>query len=121
MGTFHDEPVIVMKADIGNRSLGWDVLPPGSKSYTFDGKNYPGFDLAEKKTDAKGNRYRPITLPTGMENWASPSTSTASQLPKRPAATTKAAAARAVPTSSATWRNKSPARKSPSPSKPSSA
>ncbi len=43
MGTFHDEPVIVLKADIGNRSLGWDILPPGSKGYTFEGKEYPGY------------------------------------------------------------------------------
>jgi len=43
MGTFHDEPVIVMKADIGNRSLGWDILPPGSESYEFEGKKYPGY------------------------------------------------------------------------------
>ena len=43
MATFHDEPVIVMKADIGNRSLGWDILPPGSERYTFEGKEYPGY------------------------------------------------------------------------------
>ncbi len=43
MGHFHDEPVIVMKADIGNRSLGWDILPPGSERYTFEGKEYPGY------------------------------------------------------------------------------
>ncbi|MGB1131333.1 MAG: sialate O-acetylesterase, partial [Haloferula sp.] len=43
MGEWHDEPVIVMKADIGNRSLGWDILPEGSKSYTHDGQNYPGY------------------------------------------------------------------------------
>lgn len=43
MGEFHDEPVIVMKADIGNRSLGWDILPPGTERYTFDGKTYPGY------------------------------------------------------------------------------
>ena len=43
MGHFHDEPVMVIKADIGNRSLGWDILPPGSKSYQFEGKNYPGY------------------------------------------------------------------------------
>lgn len=43
MGTFHDEPVIVMKADIGNRSLGWDILPPGSERYEFEGKTYPGY------------------------------------------------------------------------------
>lgn len=43
LGEYLNEPVIVMKADIGNRSLGWDILPPGSKSYTFDGKLYPGY------------------------------------------------------------------------------
>jgi len=30
MGHFHDEPVVLFKASIGNRSLGWDLLPPGS-------------------------------------------------------------------------------------------
>ncbi|HSP44341.1 MAG TPA: hypothetical protein VLO11_15820, partial [Luteolibacter sp.] len=43
MGEFHDEPVIVMKADIGNRSLGWDILPPGSERYVFEGKEQPGY------------------------------------------------------------------------------
>jgi hypothetical protein len=51
MGTFHDEPVIVMKADIGNRSLGWDILPPGSKSYTHEGKEQPGY---KEMLDANG-------------------------------------------------------------------
>ncbi len=36
MGTFHDEPVILIKADIGNRSLGWDILPPGTQRYTYE-------------------------------------------------------------------------------------
>jgi alpha-galactosidase len=56
MGTFHDEPVIVMKADIGNRSLGWDILPPGSQSYEFEGKKYPGYG---ETTDADGNLKKP--------------------------------------------------------------
>jgi hypothetical protein len=43
MGTFHDEPVIVIKADIGNRSLGWDILPPGSGRVEFEGKTNPGY------------------------------------------------------------------------------
>ena len=47
MGTFHDEPVIVLKADIGNRSLGWDILPPGSERYIFEGKTYPGYGESE--------------------------------------------------------------------------
>jgi alpha-galactosidase len=51
MGTFHDEPVIVMKADIGNRSLGWDILPPGSERYVFEGKENPGYG---DKLDANG-------------------------------------------------------------------
>ena len=33
MGDFFDEPVLVLKSCIGNRSLGWDLLPPGSKRY----------------------------------------------------------------------------------------
>ncbi len=51
MGTFLDEPVIVMKADMGNRSLGWDILPPGSKRQTFEGKEEPGY---KEMLDANG-------------------------------------------------------------------
>ncbi len=43
MGYYHDEPVIVLKASQGNRSLGWDLLPPGSKRYTVDGVTYAGY------------------------------------------------------------------------------
>eukprot|EP00984_Skeletonema_dohrnii_P002523 scaffold874_cov126-Skeletonema_dohrnii-CCMP3373.AAC.2 len=30
-----DEPVLLLKSCIGNRALGWDLLPPGSKGYEF--------------------------------------------------------------------------------------
>jgi Carbohydrate esterase, sialic acid-specific acetylesterase len=43
LGHVLDEPVLVLKSCIGNRSLGWDLLPPGSKSYTFEGKTYAGY------------------------------------------------------------------------------
>lgn len=43
MGHVLDEPVLVLKACIGNRSLGWDLLPPGSERYEFDGKMYAGY------------------------------------------------------------------------------
>ena len=33
MGHVLDEPVLVLKSCIGNRSLGWDLLPPGSQRY----------------------------------------------------------------------------------------
>ena len=32
MGHVLDEPVLVLKSCVGNRSLGWDLLPPGSKT-----------------------------------------------------------------------------------------
>jgi len=62
MGTYLDEPVIVMKADIGNRSLGWDILPPGSESYTFEGKNIPGYG---EVVAADGT----IQKPSGPKAW----------------------------------------------------
>ena len=43
VGHHHDAPVLVLKACIGNRSLGWDLLPPGSKQYEFEGKTYAGY------------------------------------------------------------------------------
>ncbi|MEM7313461.1 MAG: sialate O-acetylesterase [Planctomycetota bacterium] len=38
-----DNPVLIIKACIGNRSLGWDLLPPGSEQFEFDGKIYAGY------------------------------------------------------------------------------
>jgi len=43
MGHIHDEPVLILKACIGNRSLGWDLLPPGSERFKFEGKTYAGY------------------------------------------------------------------------------
>ncbi|MCS7471063.1 hypothetical protein NZK35_30775 [Stieleria sp. ICT_E10.1] len=43
MGHLHEEPVLILKACIGNRSLGWDLLPPGSERYEFEGKTYAGY------------------------------------------------------------------------------
>ena len=43
MGYYHNEPVIVLKTSIGNRSIGWDCLPPGSVSYVYTSTNYGGY------------------------------------------------------------------------------
>lgn len=43
VGHIHEEPVLLLKACIGNRSLGWDLLPPGSERFEFDGKIYAGY------------------------------------------------------------------------------
>lgn len=43
MGQMLDEPVLVLKSCIGNRGLGWDLLPPESKRFVEDGKVYAGY------------------------------------------------------------------------------
>lgn len=43
MGAHHDEPVLILKTSQGNRSLGWDFLPPGSERFTFEGRTYAGY------------------------------------------------------------------------------
>jgi hypothetical protein len=36
LGNAINEPVMLLKSSIGNRSLGWDLLPPGSERFTYD-------------------------------------------------------------------------------------
>lgn len=43
LGNAIDAPVMILKSSIGNRSLGWDLLPPGAPRYTAAGKECPGY------------------------------------------------------------------------------
>lgn len=43
LGEHHDEPVLLLKASQGNRSLNWDFLPPGSQRFEVDGTVYAGY------------------------------------------------------------------------------
>jgi hypothetical protein len=43
VGQVMDAPVMILKSCIGNRSLGWDLLPPGTKPYQAGGKLQPGY------------------------------------------------------------------------------
>jgi hypothetical protein len=43
IGHVTDSPVLILKSCIGNRSLGWDLLPPGSEPYEHGGKTQPGY------------------------------------------------------------------------------
>ena len=54
LGNALDEPVLVLKSSIGNRSLGWDLLPPGSPRHEVE--------TTDKKTGKK------ITLVTPAYN-----------------------------------------------------
>jgi hypothetical protein len=46
LGNAIDAPVMILKCCIGNRSLGWDLLPPGSQRYKFVTKTKSGEDKA---------------------------------------------------------------------------
>jgi hypothetical protein len=37
LGEYLDEPVLLLKSCIGNRALGWDLLPPGADGYEVAG------------------------------------------------------------------------------------
>ena len=43
MGTVEQAPVLILKSCIGNRSLGWDLLPPGSKEEAYQGETDAGY------------------------------------------------------------------------------
>ena len=43
VGHVTDAPVLILKSCIGNRSLGWDLLPPGSEPYEHGGKTHAGY------------------------------------------------------------------------------
>lgn len=42
LGNALSGPVMILKSSIGNRSLGWDLLPPGSKKFLADLKQRDG-------------------------------------------------------------------------------
>ena len=54
LGNALDEPILILKSSIGNRSLGWDLLPPGSPRHEVE--------TTDKKTGKK------ITLVTPAYN-----------------------------------------------------
>ncbi|HIF39613.1 MAG TPA: sialate O-acetylesterase [Planctomycetes bacterium] len=59
-------PVLVLKSCIGNRSLGWDLLPPGSEQYEYEGKIYAGYKESPDAWD-KGTEPEPIGWYAGMQ------------------------------------------------------
>jgi hypothetical protein len=58
IGNHHDEPVLILKASQGNRSLGWDFLPPGSKRFEHDGYAYAGYNESPARCKKIRNRNR---------------------------------------------------------------
>jgi len=66
VGNAVDAPVMILKCCIGNRSLGWDLLPPGSERYEVDGKIYAGYKDSPDSW-AKGSEPKPIGWYAGKQ------------------------------------------------------
>lgn len=61
LGNSIDAPVMLLKCCNGNRSLGWDLLPPGSKRFEEGGMVYAGYKDSPAKW-AKGTEPAPAAL-----------------------------------------------------------
>lgn len=71
VGEAVDAPVLILKSCIGNRALGWDLLPPGSEGFEFTdsrGKTWihPGYKGSPEKWE-KGTEPEPIKWYAGMQ------------------------------------------------------
>ena len=66
MGQVHDEPVLLLKACVGNRGLGWDLLPPGRERFRFKSKIYAGSKDVANFWD-KGAEPKPVPWYAGRQ------------------------------------------------------
>jgi hypothetical protein len=76
LGEAINEPVMILKSCIGNRALGWDLLPPGSKGYEFTTKDkktgkevtytYAGYKESPDRWE-KGTQPQPIGWYAGKQ------------------------------------------------------
>ena len=76
VGNVLDEPVMILKSCIGNRGLGWDLLPPGSESFEHTSKDkktgkettwvYAGYKQSPNRWE-KGTEPKPIGWYAGKQ------------------------------------------------------
>jgi len=71
LGSAIDAPVLILKSCIGNRALGWDLLPPGSEGFEFtDDKGvtwvHPGYKGTPERWE-KGSEPKKINWYAGMQ------------------------------------------------------
>jgi len=64
VGNVVDAPVMILKSCIGNRALGWHLLPPGSTRFEEGDKVYAGYKDAPDSW-AKGTEPKPPVLKEG--------------------------------------------------------
>lgn len=71
VGQATDAPVMILKSCIGNRALGWDLLPPGSKEFEFTDAEgvtwvHPGYKGTPERWK-KGEEPKKIKWYAGMQ------------------------------------------------------
>jgi len=66
VGNVVDAPVMILKSCIGNRSLGWDLLPPGSVRFEEGDKVYAGYKDSPDSWP-KGTEPKPIGWYAGKQ------------------------------------------------------
>jgi hypothetical protein len=67
LGQAIDAPVLLLKSAIGNRALGWDLLPPGGAQYDHsDGYTYPGSGGSPERW-VTGTTPTPISWYAGLQ------------------------------------------------------
>jgi len=71
LGHATDAPVLILKSCIGNRALGWDLLPPGGEGFEFtDAKGvtwvHPGYKGSPERWQ-KGTEPKKIKWYAGMQ------------------------------------------------------
>ncbi len=71
VGHATDAPVMILKSAIGNRALGWDLLPPGSEGFEFtDSKGvtwvHPGYKGSPERWE-KGTEPKKIGWYAGLQ------------------------------------------------------
>ena len=70
VGEATEAPVLLLKSCIGNRSLGWDLLPPGSPAFEFKEGDQAFHYAAYKESPLKwevGTKPEPINWYAGMQ------------------------------------------------------
>ena len=66
LGNHHDEPVLILKASQGNRSLSWDFLPPGSEQFEHEDYIYAGYKESPGRWE-KGSKPTPAKWYAGKQ------------------------------------------------------
>lgn len=71
LGHVTDAPVLILKSCIGNRALGWDLLPPGSERFEFTDDEgvtwvHPGYKGSPERWK-KGTEPKKINWYAGMQ------------------------------------------------------